>query len=82
MRGGPSGDIVCTHLCILRPKYQTTISMFNFLKKDPTSKLQKKYNALLEKAMNAQRSGDIKLYARLTAESEEVWKEIEKLKSI
>ena len=54
--------------------------MFNFLKKDPTSKLQKKYNALLEKAMNAQRSGDIKLYARLTAESEEVWKEIEKIK--
>lgn len=55
--------------------------MFNFLKKDPTAKLQKKYNDLLEKAMNAQRSGDIKLYARLTAESEEVWKEIEAIKA-
>ena len=55
--------------------------MFKFLKKDPTSKLQKKYNELLEKAMNAQRSGDIKQYAHLSAEAEAVWKEIEKLKA-
>lgn len=54
--------------------------MFGLFKKNPTAKLEKQYNILLEKARDAQRSGDIKLYARITAESEEVWKEIEKLR--
>lgn len=54
--------------------------MFGLFKKNPTAKLEKQYNTLLEKARDAQRSGDIKLFARITAESEEVWKEIEKLR--
>ncbi len=53
--------------------------MFGFFKKDPVKKLQKEYEALLEKAMQAQRSGDIKEYARLTARSEDIRKEIEAL---
>ena len=60
------------------PKNNET--MFGLFKKDPTKKLQDQYNDLLEKARNAQRSGDIKLYAKLTAESEEVWKQLEALK--
>ena len=51
--------------------------MFNLFKKDPSKKLHKEYHALLEKARNAQRSGDIKQYARLSAKAEEMWKEIE-----
>ena len=58
----------------------TTKYMFSFFKKDPASKLQKQYNEMLEKAMNAQRSGDIKLYAHLSAEAETIWKKIEALK--
>lgn len=37
--------------------------MFSFLKSDPLKKLQKQRSALLEEAMNVQRSGDLKLYA-------------------
>lgn len=87
MEGGSEGDIKCIKyersMCssIVTIKIENLIHMFNFLKKDPASKLQKKYEALLEKAMQAQRSGDIKLYARLTAQSEEVWKDIEQLKA-
>jgi len=36
---------------------------------------------LLEKAMHAQRNGDIKTYSMLTAQSEELWKEIERLEN-
>lgn len=52
-------------------------SMFGLFKKNPTAKLEKRYNALLEKARDAQRSGDIKSYARISAQAEEVLKEIE-----
>ncbi|GAA0837202.1 MULTISPECIES: DUF6435 family protein [Marinomonas] len=46
--------------------------MFSFLKSDPVKKLDKEYGQLLEKAMQAQRSGDIKLYSELTAQAEMV----------
>jgi len=54
-------------------------SMFGLFKKDPVKKLEKKYEKLLEEAMNLQRGGDIKGYAAKMAEAEEVQKEIEKL---
>ncbi len=55
--------------------------MLRFFKKDPIAKLEKKHAALLKEAMNIQRSGDIKAYARKMGEAEEVGKEIDKLKS-
>ena len=55
--------------------------MFSLFKKDPTKKLRAKYNATLERAMQAQRNGDIHSYAFITAEAEELWREIEKIES-
>jgi hypothetical protein len=53
--------------------------MFSFFKADPKKKLIKKYNLKLEQAMQAQRQGDIKSYALLTAESERIWQQLEAL---
>lgn len=55
--------------------------MFGLFKSNPTKKLRKQYDALLEKAMHAQRNGDIKTYSMLTAQSEELWKEIKHLEN-
>ena len=44
--------------------------MFGLFKKDPIKKLEKEYLVLMEKAMEIQRSGDLKHYARLIEESE------------
>ena len=52
-----------------------------FRKKDPAKALEKKYEALLLEARDIQRSGDIKAYAAKMAESEELWAEIEKLRT-
>ncbi len=54
--------------------------MFNLFKKDPAATLEKEYRSLLEKARDAQRSGDIKLYAKLTDASEHVLQRIQDLK--
>ncbi|MDD8059104.1 MULTISPECIES: DUF6435 family protein [Shewanella] len=53
--------------------------MFSFLKSDPIKKLRKTYDQKLEQAMQAQRKGDIKTYSLLTAESENIWQQIEAL---
>ena len=55
--------------------------MFGIFKSDPSKKLRKQYDIQLEKAMLAQRKGDIKTYSMLTAEAEKIWEEIEQLKS-
>ncbi|MDO3387164.1 DUF6435 family protein [Gilvimarinus sp. SDUM040013] len=55
--------------------------MLSFLRKDPTKKLQKSYEAILEKAMLAQRSGDIKTYSLLTEEAEKVRAQIEAIQA-
>lgn len=55
--------------------------MFGLFKSNPTKKLRKQYDALLEKAMHAQRNGDIKTYSMLTAQAEELWSEIARLES-
>jgi len=51
--------------------------MFGLFKKDPTKKLRKEYEDLLLKARDIQRTGDLRHYARIMEESEEVWKKIE-----
>ncbi|WP_153913682.1 DUF6435 family protein [Shewanella sp. TC10] len=55
--------------------------MFSFFKTNPINKLEKQYSILLEKAMHAQRNGDIRSYSNLTAEAEEVLKKIQILEA-
>ena len=55
--------------------------MFGFFKKDPVKKLEKEYAQLMEKAMTIQRSGDLKHYARLIDEAEEIQNKITALKA-
>ena len=60
-------------------RYQTiqTTTMMSFFKKDPIKKLNQEYQSILEKAMQAQRKGDIKLYSELTDNASFVLKKIE-----
>ena len=53
--------------------------MFGLFKPNPVKKMKKEYQALLTKGMEAQRSGNIQEYARLTAEAEEVNKKIQEI---
>lgn len=53
--------------------------MFSIFKKDPIKKLNKIYEAKLEQAMLAQRNGNIKAYAMITAEAEKIASEIKEL---
>lgn len=53
--------------------------MFNFFKRDPLKKLRQQYDAKAEQAMLAQRKGDMRLFADLTAEAEELWAQYQQL---
>ncbi len=53
--------------------------MLNFLKKDPKKKLQKLINRKLEQARDIQRSGDIKAYALMMGEIEELQKQFDSM---
>lgn len=55
--------------------------MFSFLKSDPIKKLDKEYGELLEKAMQAQRGGDIRLYSELTEQAESVKAKLDEMKA-
>lgn len=55
--------------------------MFNFLKPNPSKKLTKQYNLKLEEAMHAQRRGDMRSYAMLTAEAENIATQIKSLEN-
>lgn len=55
--------------------------MFSFLKSDPIKKLDKEYGELLEKAMQAQRGGDIRLYSELTEKAEVVKVKLDDMKA-
>jgi hypothetical protein len=55
--------------------------MFTLFKSDPTKKLNKEYFRKLEQAMLAQRNGDIRSYSMITAESEDILKEITKIEA-
>lgn len=55
--------------------------MFSLFKSDPIKKLKKQHSALLEKAMNAQRNGDIRTYSQLSLEADTLYKEIERVET-
>lgn len=44
--------------------------MFRFLKRDPKRQMQREYEALMQRARDLQRNGDIQGYAALVAEAE------------
>jgi hypothetical protein len=54
--------------------------MFSLFKKDPIKKLENEYRVLSEKAMHAQRNGNIELYAELTQQAELIYEKIDELK--
>ena len=55
--------------------------MFGLFGKNPLKQLQKDHEALLAKAFQAQRNGNIRLYSTLTAEAEVLREEIGALKT-
>lgn len=55
--------------------------MFSLFKANPIKKLQKQYDAKLEQAMLAQRSGDIRGYSEITAEAEAIYLQLQQLKA-
>lgn len=50
--------------------------MFGLFKSDPQKKLRKQYEKLMEEAMQLQRGGDIKGYAKKMAEAEAISKQL------
>ena len=59
----------------------TETNMFKWFRTDPTKKLRKQYHAKLERALLAQRNGNIREYSMLTAEADLLRKDLEKLTS-
>ena len=53
--------------------------MFNFFKKDPVKKLRKQYEQKMLEARDLQRQGDMKGFAKKSAEAEALMQEIEGL---
>ena len=53
--------------------------MFGLFKKDESKGLQKKYEDLMKRAVDAQRKGDIALFSELSAQAEDVAKDLDKL---
>ena len=53
--------------------------MLGFLKGDPKKKLQKAYEAKLQKALESQRNGDLRTHGTLMEEAEKIYEEIQKL---
>lgn len=51
--------------------------MFGLFKSSPVKKWQKEHEALVTKAFQAQRDGNIRLYSTLTAEAEVLREKIE-----
>lgn len=55
--------------------------MFGLFKRDPVKKLKAQYEKKLLEARDAQRNGDMALFAALTEESEKIAAEIERLEA-
>lgn len=53
--------------------------MFGLFRSSPLTKLEKEHKALLAKAFQAQRNGDIRQYSLLTAEAESLKTKIDGL---
>lgn len=54
--------------------------MFGLFKKNEARKLEKEYEALMEKARDVQRTGDLRKYAAMIEQAEEILKKIELVK--
>ena len=54
--------------------------MFGLFSKSPLKRLERDHAALLTRAFNAQRNGDIRQYSLLTAEAEALREKIDNLK--
>jgi hypothetical protein len=53
--------------------------MFGLFKSNPLKKLQKEYELLMKKAVDAQRNGNIELYAKLSAQADAIAKQMDEL---
>tara|TARA_R110000850_G_scaffold80917_3_gene173697 strand:- start:1122 stop:1316 length:195 start_codon:yes stop_codon:yes gene_type:complete len=53
--------------------------MFGLFKSNPLKKLRKQYDTALQDAMQAQRHGDIRLYAELSTEADKIYQKIKRL---
>ncbi|MFD2230210.1 DUF6435 family protein [Alkalimarinus sediminis] len=50
--------------------------MFGLFKSDPVKKYRKEYEKVLQEAMQAQRSGDIRLYSELSSEADKLYQKL------
>lgn len=57
------------------------LTMFGLFKSSPLKKSQKEHAALITKAFQAQRNGNVRLYSTITAEAETLRRKIDNLKS-
>lgn len=55
--------------------------MLGFLKGDPKKKLKKEYEAVLGKALSAQRNGDLRTHGELMQKADELYQQIQALES-
>jgi len=55
--------------------------MFRFLRPNPLKRYRKRYDKVLRQAMEAQRSGNIRLYSELAAESASIYQKIRELEA-
>ena len=53
--------------------------MLGFLKGAPKKTLQKDYEAKLQKALHAQRNGDLRTHGTLMEEAEKIYAELQKM---
>ena len=53
--------------------------MFSLFKKNPADKLKKEHAKLLERAMHAQRNGDIRGYSELSQQAQSVLEKLDEL---
>ena len=53
--------------------------MFGLFKSNPIKKLRNQYDTALQNEMQAQRHGDIRLYAELSTEADKIYQEIKRL---
>jgi hypothetical protein len=53
--------------------------MFGLFKKDPAAKLRKEYMKKMEQARDIQRNGDVVKASQLTAEAEELGRQLDEL---
>jgi len=62
---------------VLNAYFSEEDTMFGLFKKNPVKKLEKAYAAKLIEARDLQRKGDIKGFARVSAEADSILQELE-----